>query len=174
MNDIDKITLEYFVSKTQLDTLNKKHNFKEVSYLEDKKFYKKRIIDLTKRLYKREIKDTNITNAFDIYIANCISYLKFIDKKDIIQDNYSDLSFNDCKLTDHVPNDTDKNDYLMFKEKPTKKVTLDNYVKKISTNVQKKEIIPKKQEYDLKNDKLKNKGIKKKKNINNIYEENKI
>jgi hypothetical protein len=53
-----------------------------------------------------------------------------------------------------------------------KKVTLDNYVIKSNGSINPK-ILPKKEEINIKTKEHKRKGISKKKNIKNIYEDSK-
>jgi len=91
MNEIDNITLEYFLNKSQYQGLIKKHDIlNDKNFISEKKFYKKRILDLTKKLFRNEIEDLQLKNVFNGYIKSCCNYLKFQDKKDIIQENYSE------------------------------------------------------------------------------------
>ena len=53
MNSIDSMTLSYFTNRSQYEqilhrTLNKSN---ELEYTTDKRFYKKRILDLNKKLF---------------------------------------------------------------------------------------------------------------------------
>ena len=86
MNDIDNLTLSLLLNKDTYGKIyekNKDQNIEE--HIKDKKFYKKRVIELTKRLYKNEIKDEHLNKMFDKYLLSCINYLKIIDKSDHIQ-----------------------------------------------------------------------------------------
>ena len=172
MNEIDNLTLEFFMNKSQYQGLIKKHDlFNDKKFISEKKFYKKRIIDLTKKLFRNEVEDIQLKNVFNGYVKSCCNYLKFEDKKDFIQENYSEgeeekeetildgieeVGYNNC-------------DHLILKEKETRSITLDSYIKKKEKkpNV----ILPEKQNYNLKSKELKTKGIPKKNNINNKYEE---
>ena len=50
MNEIDNITLNCFANKQQYEQIMKKNEFhNDKQFLSDKKFYKKRVIDLTKK-----------------------------------------------------------------------------------------------------------------------------
>ena len=63
-------------------------------------------------------------------------------------------------------------DHLFSRPEDVKKITLDNYI--IKTNEQSKTIfLPKKEEINIKTKEHKRKGIAKKKNIKNIYEDTK-
>ena len=91
MNELDNITLNCFANKIQYDSIMKKNDHcNDNNLINDKKFYKKRILDLTKKLFRNEVEDTQLANCFNSYIKSCIIYLKFLDKKDIIQKKYDD------------------------------------------------------------------------------------
>lgn len=89
MSEIDNITLNYFINKAQYDNILKKNeDFTDKQYKSDAKFYKKRILDLTKRLFRtseEDVVDVQLNKSFTSYIKSCINYLKFLDKSDIIQ-----------------------------------------------------------------------------------------
>ena len=105
MNEIDNITLNCFANKQQYEHVMKKNDFhKDKQFLLDKKFYKKRVIDLTKKLFRNDVDDLQLYNTFDSYTKSCINYLKFLDKTDIIQEKYSyiiDYSKNSGELDDY-------------------------------------------------------------------------
>ena len=168
MNEINNITLEYFLNKSQYQELVKKRDiFNDKNFKSEKKFYKKRILDLTKKLFRNEIEDFQLNNVFNGYIKSCCNYLKFQDKKDFIQEGYSEDEKEEMEnLLDEIEEVAYNNcDYLMTKEKETKHITLDNYIKK---NEKKPTVIlPEKKTFNLKSKDLKTKGIEKKKNINN-------
>lgn len=172
MNEIDNITLEYFLNKSQYQGLLKKHDIlNDKNFISEKRFYKKRILDLTKKLFRNEIDDSQLKNNFNGYIKSCCNYLKFQDKKDIIQENYSeDEEVVEEDILDQIEEIGYNNcDYLILKEKETKKITMDNFI--IKNEKKPNVILPEKKKYNLKSKNLKTKGIEKKKNINNKYED---
>ena len=172
MNEIDNITLEYFLNKSQYQGLMKKHDIlNDKNFISEKKFYKKRILDLTKKLFRNEIEDLQLKNVFNGYIKSCCNYLKFQDKKDMIQENYSDEDevINEDILDKIEEVGYNNCDYLIMKEKETKKITMDNFI--IKNEKKPNVIIPEKKKYNFKSKDLKTKGIEKKKNINNKYED---
>jgi hypothetical protein len=196
MNEIDNITLNFFANKSQYDSILKKTEYgSNKQYNSDVKFYKKRILDLTKRLFRSDeekILDTHLNKCFTNYVKSCINYLKFLDKSDIIQGKYEsdnnvpsfiDPSMNNDNKTDNLLyssgdnnseciDDTKKCDHLFSRVEEVKKVTLDNFVIKSSGTIAPK-ILPKKEEINIKTKEHKRKGIVKKKNIKNIYEDTK-
>ena len=208
MNEIDKITLTYFANKSQYDSILKKtESGTNKQYNSDAKFYKKRILDLTKRLFRSDeekLVDTTLNKCFTNYVKSCINHLKFVDKRDIIQQKYeseNDIdSFTDPSMMyyteegdngnngdngDNGDNGNNSNsineeniginksyDHLFSRVEDMKKVTLDNYVIK-SNGIINAKILPKKEEINIKTKEHKRKGISKKKNIKNIYEDSK-
>lgn len=55
------------------------------SFRKERKYYKKRILALTKDLYNKKCEDKDIVDPFNEYLKCCIKYLKFKDISDIIQ-----------------------------------------------------------------------------------------
>lgn len=180
---INQITLDCLINKEQFNRHINDKVSKSLSK-KDKKFYRRRIFDLTKSLLinKDKPKDLlpDVKYAFDNYMKSCIHYFKTIDNNDIIQDDYKDLDNINEIMNEHLDNelsDTDLN--LESKEEADKlmmrsinlKPTLDNFIQKVK--IKSEEIIlPKQKEINLTDPVLKTKGIKKK-NINNKYDENK-
>lgn len=209
MNEIDSMTLSYFANKSQYDSILKKAEYEtDKQYKNDTKFYKKRILDLTKRLFRNgeeQIQDTHVNKCFASYVKSCVTYLKFLDKSDIIQKRYeaenkldngeskditkTDGFINDTiKMDDYTSHNSDNShnenitqtneskfencDHLFSRPEDVKNITLDNYI--IKTNEQSKTIfLPKKEDINIKTKEHKRKGIAKKKNIKNIYEDTK-
>jgi len=208
MNEIDSITLNYFANKSQYDSILKRtESGSDKQYKNDIKFYKKRILDLTKRLFRSDeekIDDIHVNKCFATYVKSCVNYLKFMDKSDIIQQKYetetdiyttddpSSLYKNNLEEMNHDNSNHDnsnhdnsnhdnsnqqlnsggikKCDHLFSRVEDVKKVTLDNFVIKSNESSNQK-ILPKKEEINIKTKEHKRKGIAKKKNIKNIYED---
>ena len=203
MNEIDSITLNYFANKSQYDSILKRtESGSDKQYKNDIKFYKKRILDLTKRLFRSDeekIDDIHVNKCFASYVKSCVNYLKFMDKSDIIQQKYetetdiyttddrSSLYKNNLEEMNHDNSNHDNSnhdnsnqqlnssgikncDHLFSRVEDVKKVTLDNFVIKSNESSNQK-ILPKKEEINIKTKEHKRKGIAKKKNIKNIYED---
>jgi hypothetical protein len=181
-NLINEITLDFLMNKDQykkyiLQKSSKKEHIKDI------KFYRKRIYYLTKELLlsKEQTKPLlpEVKNAFDNYIKTCINYFKTIDSNDIIQEDYKDFLCDVNELDEDTVMDTVMDTITDTKENPdnylmrkinVKKNSLDGFVKK-KINKPKEIILPKEKNINLKDPLLKNKGISKKKNINNKYED---
>lgn len=170
MNQIDKITLDYFTNKNQYNSILEKQNiFNSKQFLKDKRFYRKRILNTTRELFSGEINNQEIVNSFNNYVKSIINYLKFIDKKDILQEEYNELNTEEKekkvsfeKTENEKKEDYDEaNNYIINKK--TNSQTLDNYVIKTNVDGEQQEILPVKKIINLKDPKLKKKGIKKEK-----------
>jgi hypothetical protein len=183
MNEIDNITLSYFANKSQyISILKKKEENNDKKFINDKRFYKKRVLDLTKRLFREEETNTQLIGFFNTYVKSCVNYLKFLDKSDIIQEKYGSMNVDEnlektVSNVDasgnniYIENEEYKNsDYLFSKPEDVKKLNLDTFVIKTVGNPPKK-IIPKRENINIKTKEHKTKGILKKKNIDNIYED---
>ena len=84
--------LEYLTNPSYYSILNKNNKtnmIKETNNKEDVRFYRKRIIALTKEMLKGDIPSNGIKEAHDDYVNILIKYFKIVDKSDIIQDQYS-------------------------------------------------------------------------------------
>ena len=184
-NLINDITLQYltnkeFVNQTQKHLQAKTFKVKP----KEKKFYKKRILALTKSLiYETEPEDPSmkletlppeIPNLLTGYVKKTIEYFKTLDKTDILQKEYDDISIPSIESKNINPNDktttedTDK-DFLKSMRYNTTN-TLDNFVQKTIVSKEKSDY-PRKKNVNLSDPSLKNKGLGKKKNIDTKYEE---
>lgn len=163
-NITDRATLAYLVNPNyeSMQTRDKKNILPcdDYQFKVDRRFYKKRILSITRELFKESQLPRNIIELHNDYVKQLIEYFKLGDRKDIIQEEYSsvkidthDLSDEDCDI-----NTANKEIFNVKEPKPT----LDNYVtiKKLSIEP---EIIPKKKNIDLKNPQLRTKGVVKKK-----------
>ncbi len=179
--EVSKINLECLLNTEQYGKYleDKTHQNKKIKR-SDRKFYKKRIMELTRQLINND-KDlsvsSDVANYFERYLDLCVGFLKMTDRADIIQNDYiEELETNDCIMDDVNENmntqfqmiDVDKRMIRDTKIISTTN-TLDGFVKVKSTNV-KKIIMPIQKDINLKDPSLKNKGIRKKKNIPNKYD----
>jgi len=175
---ISNLTLEYLMNKEQYAKyLDQKNPMIKKSNKKDKKFYRRRIFELTKQLLNNEIPE-NLMNdvkiAFDNYVKSSINFFKVLDKADIIQEDYTDLEIdikNDINI-DNIDNTEEANQLMMRSIKmPHTPTLLDNFIiVKNANNYKNEPIIPKQKDINLKDPNLKNKGIRKKKNITNNYD----
>ena len=89
-NKIDE--LEYLMNPVMYHKWTTNTETKDKStYTNDLKFYKKRIIQLTKDMLKGESVSNPLDKAFKDYTRSCIAYLKSLDRKDILQEDYKEL-----------------------------------------------------------------------------------
>jgi len=182
LNTIDDVTLAFMVNTAQYEKyLKKNHIDFDSGFKRELRFYRKRIISLTKDLFKSENGvstenqniDVTMVGAFNMYMRACISYLKFSDQSEMIQKCYVCLGIsnenNDMKKCTCKNNGDENNmdelnqaNALCFKPKEVKKITLDNYV--IRKNVKNAEpvVYPQQFKFNPKDPSFKYKGLKSK------------
>ena len=162
---------KHFIGFTE-NAMNKKINRK------DKKFYRKRILSLTKDLlYKEEseiVVSPDIKYAFDNLVKTCIHYFKILDRNDIIQEDYNGLNEEineDKEMSESEQFLKEENEKLLMRSIKMPNHSLDNFIKIKMTKNLEELIIPQQKDINLKDPILKNKGVNKKKNIINNYDE---
>ena len=196
MEYVNQVTLECLMNK---DTYKKYVATKKKSVVnkKDQKFYRRRILSLTKELlYPEEAAektttpatttttkttkttsttthDPNIVGLFQIYSKACIEYFKTLDKNDIIQEDYSSLTSRETAemSAEDIKTQAEIDKLFMRSIHVKEPTTLDKFVKRSTTTPKEEPILPKQKDINLRDPALKNKGIRKKKNITNKYEE---
>lgn len=153
--NINEINKQYLITPASWEKLNKDCSLNELSD-EDYEFYKPRIFKITKDILKDKDVDKKIKKCFIDYVKVCIEHFKFIDKKDIIQKEYDEREEKN-KNTNSFNMDESNN--LIMKKTEFKKIKITDQLD-IKTNIKpEKVIIPKKRVFNLKDPKLKRKGI---------------
>jgi hypothetical protein len=125
----------------------------------DAKFYRRRVLQLTRNMFKENKYPPSLRGAFEEYIKLTISYLKTEDTKDIIQEEYDHLEM-ESEL------DTDIPDPLTIEG--SAKQIFNTPVRSIKdfvtiTRTTETRSVPEKKSIELSDPKLKMKGVKKKK-----------
>ena len=177
---VNQVTLDCLLNKEMFNKHVKTQKAKLINK-EERKFYKKRIYNLFKELLitKEEPEDLlpDVKYAYDNFIYSCIHYFKTIDNNDLNQEEYKNLNNEEPDIS-NIPELNDNN--LKTEEEANKllmrsiKITtppLDKFVKRKTTKVEEQIIMPKQKEINLNDPELKLKGINKKKNITNKYDE---
>ena len=176
---VNQVTLECLMNK---DTYKKyvATKKKNVVNKKDQKFYRRRILSLTKELlYPEESVDKSsasqhpsIVSLFQIYSKACIDHFKTLDKNDIIQEDYATLLTETAEMSaDDIKTQSEIDQQFMRSIQVREPNTLDKFVKRSTTAPKEEPILPKQKDINLRDPALKNKGIRKKKNITNKYEE---
>ena len=190
-NFINQVTLDCLVNQEQYNK-HLSNQFGRTVKRTDKKFYRKRIYNLTKELLLSKEEPPNlfpdVKCAFDHFVNTCVQYFKSIDNNDIIQADYESItSYENIKRAaelgsaipelnvDDIHSQEQANQLLMRTIQI--KSNLDGFVTKKHLSPPEKMILPKQKEVNLKEPSLKLKGVcnlksTKKKNIHNKYEEN--
>jgi hypothetical protein len=144
---------------TNPNLINKISNEKRLGISpEDIKFYKKRIFVLTKNYLKGKKKDRDLDKIWEEYASACISHFKFIDKAEIIQEDYKE--FKTKKKATKIDKNVIKNsnEFMINKKSPpAPRITDHINVKSTKIKTTKKMIIPQQRNINIKTDKFKNK-----------------
>lgn len=175
---LNKINMEYLSNK---DQYNKSFVNLEVTKInkKDKKFYKKRTFNLVKELLMNNeplFLSPNVKHDFNVFLNSSIEYFKVLDSNDIIQadlkghNNIDVESINAESIDDNIINENNV-DNLLMRSLNINNNSLDKFIK-IKKNYN-EIIIPIQKDINLSDPILRIKGIPKKKNIINKYEENK-
>ena len=170
-----EITLECLMNKTTYLKYLKNQNLEETKVknnIKNRKFYKKRIYDLTKQLMHSEPSpSTEISKAFENYINSCINYFQTLDKTDILQEDYANIT-NTNLINTNVESVDEANKSMMRFVKMYEPNSLEKIVKRTVTKMAAPDpVLPKQKNINLKDPILRNKGICKKNNISNKYED---
>lgn len=158
------LDLIYFTNST---SYKRKHNVKykenNEEYFKDLQFYRKRILQSTKDLLRNKEDNEDIKRVFNMYCKELIRHFKFIDKKDIMQEDYQNLGINEKKKV-NVDFELEDQNKLMMREKNGKeKSTIESFINvKVKNKKVYKPYIPQKKVINITMDDLKNKGVKNK------------
>ena len=88
---LNLIDLQYLTNPTEMNKLLRNKNLSSISMI-DLNFYKKRIFQLTKNMLRGEKITTKVDKIFENYARICIEHFKFIDKMEIIQKDYENIT----------------------------------------------------------------------------------
>ena len=192
INSIDYMTLEIMANSDTYNKYLKRNNLDHDSVLKkEKKFYRKRIISMTKDIlfngiYKNDNQENNgksnqsskiddvIINSFNTYARMCITYFKFKDTMDEIQGEYKNMNVDpsvdpnggaNIDETGDIHNEGNENNIMeankLFMKQMDKKVITLDNFV-IKTSAPKEEMmLPKTKNYKLNDPKFKKKDIKK-------------
>lgn len=153
--------LKYFVDSHRLEENN--ITYDNTSFETDKIFYKKRIYQQVKLAMKNKSATSDIQEAFNLFCDQCITHFKFIDENEVLQSEYNGLEEKD-KNHEKKENFFDLevvNKTLYIPDKPE---NLDGFVQKTVNKSTPKIEAPTQKQINIKDDKFRTKGIKKKSN----------
>jgi len=160
----NNITLAYLTNPLYHSELARKVQVRTEIDESDIKYYKKRILALTKEMFRGAGPSVDLKKIHNEYVISIIKHLKMTDKKDILQNEY------ESNCISRAPNPPMEFDIAeankSFMRTAPNSNTLDNFV--ISHQiVEEPKTYPGKKKINLKEPTLKTKGIKKKKkNVN--------
>ena len=168
-NSTTSIDLMYL---TNINNVNKSSTDFNIIDRKDLEFYKKRIFQMCKDLLRSKKITPNVNDAFDQFCINAIEHFKIIDKTEIIQNQYKNIT--SLPKQESTVDILDENlDEIMFKKIDQKKgITMDKFV--INNVIKKNDmIIPKQKTFNLKDIKYQEKDVKIKSKSSAVAKENK-
>ena len=152
-----KLDLLYLTNPNFMNKYNKTQEINSIDK-DELKFYRKRILMLTKDYLRCNKENNTLDNVFNSYANSLINYFKFIDKKEIIQEDYKDIKQKTQPL-DKSFKLNDENKKMMKQAKIATKTIKDFLPIVTKQRPQKKVVIPKKKHFDIKNEKFRTKGL---------------
>jgi hypothetical protein len=101
LDQVDHVTLDLMVNQPQYERyLRNKEADLAGKYEKAKRFYKKRIMEMTRDLLKGEtVNDIFVLQAFEAYAKACITYFRNKDKNDTLQEEH----MAECVAVGHLP-----------------------------------------------------------------------
>lgn len=108
LDQVDHVTLDLMVNQPQYERyLRAKEADLAGKYQKAKRFYKKRIIEMTRDLLKGEtMNDIFVVQAFEAYAKACITYFRNKDKNDTLQEEH----MAECVAIGYLPPIAEDND----------------------------------------------------------------
>ena len=159
------LDLIYFTNSTAFKKINiKKDKEKDIEYGKNLQFYRKRILQKTKDCLRGEETDETLKKVFREYSNTLIEHFKFIDKKDIIQEDYKNLGEKKSSVVNKNFEMLEQNKLMMKEKKGKEKNKIESFidVKIHKKKKNEKKYIPQKKVINISLDELKTKGVKNK------------
>ena len=167
--------LEYLMNPILYDKYQKlSSKERETLFLQDKQFYRKRIQQMAKDCSKYKLvkgacePPKSLITSFDAFAKQCILYFRTIDENECYQKEYANMENLDKKDVNEnliLPNTEDMKqlDVEILATKPQSKIiTMDDFVEKKINKQMKPLHLPKQKNANVKDDKYRTKGLKKK------------
>lgn len=167
-SNFTETTIEYFMNKKNYDKFkNLKMPEVKKQQIREKKFYKKRINNLTRQFMKFEKNKYPdfLVKAFENYIYSSIEYFKMIDHSDSLQNEYIGLQsleeiFEEDKEEENIIiNPYQEEIKSLFMAKPNTHTLLDTFITIKKEEKQLPMNIPQQKEINLSDPKFMVKGI---------------
>jgi hypothetical protein len=136
----------------------------------DRSFYKKRIVSITKDMLKGEYICPNLEKIHNDYIKSLIHHFKTTDEFEILQSEYaisqakthvdSSGQMHDLSVEEHKQHQEQQEINEIMMKNTNKRVSLDNFVMKKAIHIKQSIPAPKKKEINVNTPAHKIKGIK--------------
>jgi hypothetical protein len=176
---VNNITLQYLANMSVTRATKTKVENKGIPARKDVRFYKKRIVDMARKLMTSDCDASELNklpvdlkSGFDLFAHRCVEYFKDLDRSEILQGEYGDMCDKEEIDTNVDAKTQAYADELFVKSVQVKQESsLDKFVvrTKVSKTPDPMEL-PRKRDVKLRTSELKTKGIAKK-NLHNKYDE---
>jgi hypothetical protein len=151
----NKFDLQYLTNPSFINQISCKNTHARIS-TEDLNFYKKRIFKVTKEYLRGKKRELDLDKDFEAYAFSCIEYFKFIDKAEVIQEEYNSMpSGRTSTIIDLSGVDICNNMMMKKRNDPIPKIT--DHINIKSTKTVKKIVLPQVRNINIKTTKFKNK-----------------
>lgn len=181
---VNQVTLDCLLNKEMFSKHVKNQKIKSLN-TQERKFYKKRIFNLFKEILTGNQPNDllpDVKYAYENFVNSCVNFFKTIDNNDLNQEEYKEFQNNKNEINiindsnkylenNNIFSKNDEADKLLMRSIKIDNHSLDKYVKRKSTNVKENIIMPLQKNINLQDPELKIKGLNKKNNINNLYED---
>ena len=128
-NVTDRATLAFLVnpqySRSTHESIKNFTPDELVQFNIDRRFYRKRIISITREMFKKNDYPEDIVELHNSYVKQLVEYFKLGDRKDIIQEDYDDIKEEDCISDTECDINTANKEIFNIKEPVA---TMDKYV----------------------------------------------
>ena len=175
---VNDITLQYLANTCVTRTTKNELAAKGTPARKDVRFYKKRIIDMAKKLMSSECDaaelnklPVDLKSGFDLFAHRCVEYFKTLDRSEILQGEYCDIGEKVPDTNVDAKTQAYADDLFVKSVRVKQESSLDKFVvrAKVSKALDPMEL-PQKRDVNLRTSELKTKGIAKK-NLHNKYDE---
>lgn len=151
----NKFDLQYLTNPSFINQISCENTQPRIS-TEDLKFYKKRIFKVTKEYLRGKKRELDLDKDFEAYASSCIEYFKFIDKAEVIQEEYNSITKEQTSTIIDLSG-VDICNNMMMKKKNDANPKITDHINIISTKTIKKIVFPQVRNINIKTSKFKNK-----------------
>ena len=164
--DANKVTLMYLANSIYQDEQDKNEPTNKKKEKEEFKFYRKRIHAISKEMLKGKYPNESLKKAHKTFVKHIINYFKITDRAEILQEEHIGMpsSTPDIECEQQLPLDAtiEEANQCMMRTSIQPLATMDQFVNIKKIKVEQPDP-PRRKHVDIKTERHKRKGLKKKK-----------